>query len=165
MAKNIFLLSVIGTLILTGVGWAKLKLESYTGDVYSKDHDHPCPTLQVRFEQHPVPFSVRTCGCSEQAIDTDPRTAVHPPKALVDVARNGDRIGLRLHEYAPILGGDAVIAITWVLAGKSVGEKSYVVSPAGPLYRNIILRGVAPLVLGTLLAIVIALLYRRKSEV
>ena len=163
MAKIIFFLGVVCSFILTAMGCARLKLESYSGDVDGRDQAHPCPTLNVRFDQNSVPSPVRDCACPEQAKATTPNTAVHPPRALVDAAAPGDRVRLSWHEYASMFGGDVRTAATWELLRNATGKETYVAKPAGSIYTSIIITSLAPLLVGTVLAVVVGLFFQPKS--
>lgn len=164
MGKVVFFLGVVGTLVLTGLGWSRLSLDTFTGDVDGKAPGHPCPTLLVRFDgdESRIPSEVRACACAEAAPDSATQTAVHPPKELASTAVGGDQIRLSWHEYRPVLGGEKMTASSWELV-RDTRRQNYGGAPAGPIYTNLILTGLAPFAIGSVLALVVSLLFRRRG--
>lgn len=163
MARSIFLFGVAGTFFMTAWCWSRLSHRSFTGDVVGRVPSHACPTLIVHFRQDPVPEDFRVCGCAEPAADRAGATAVHPPAALVNVASRGDRLGLSLHEYRPVFGGEVRKAVKWVLLRAEMGKQVFEVLPALALYKSIVLTGLAPFILGCVMAAGAAVMFRRRD--
>jgi len=164
MGKAAFALGLAASMILAVLLFSRMVRREYTGTVVSKPGTHStCPTLWVNWDQplEAVPEGFLKCGCAEQAAADPAGIAVHPPQDVADTAAPQDVIVLTYTELTS-LGGTKRSGVSYDIR-RGTNRQSFVVSSSNALYTSLAGTSAIPAGIGTVLAVLLGMIPRKKG--
>jgi hypothetical protein len=164
VGKLAFAAGAVGSVVMALLMSGRLEHRDYSASIVNKLGTHTtCPTFWVSWDKAPdlAPDGMLGCSCPEQPKPEAGGVPMHPPQVVHDSAAPMDVMTISYTQFTS-LGGTKHAGLSYTLVRGS-DRQNFVISPAFDPYSSFALAAAIPLVVGTILSIILALIPGKKG--